>query len=703
MNVEKLKDQYNQYPWLLYPATTLLILILVGGLMVFILSRDLPSLTQLEMAEDVQLVTKIYSSDDKIIEQLYRQNRVKVPIERIPEHLKQATIAIEDQNFYNHWGISLKRIVAAIIIDISSFSFRQGASTITQQLARKIYLHPQKTIIRKFKEQLTSLQIERTYSKSEILRMYLNRMPLGRGTFGVQAASLAYFNKNVEELEIQESATLAGLFRLPYGYAPDRNPETTKRRRNTVLNCMYDCNFITKEECDSLKQLDLEVIKRDSESSSSLAPYFTEYIRQNLQREYGMGLYTNGLSIYTTLNTRVQACADSAVKSFLPDFENKYREKIIEKQQFKDWFNPPLETEEEIKEFLSDSVLFDSLMHVHATPQVALTAINPQNGHILAMIGGRDFSKSKYNRATQMKRQPGSSFKPFAYTVAIDNGWPTTTELLNQPVVIIMPGGTTWRPTNYDKTTGGPTTLREGLRKSLNLIAAKLVQELIPPSKVVSYAKHFGFTTKIHPYDGVALGQDVVIPLELTAAYSVFANKGVRVEPTAVLRVEDKDGNILEKNIPDQRVVISEETAYIMVDLLKTVINSGTGVTARTKWNFYRPAGGKTGTTNDFRNAWFAGFTPQIAASVWVGFDDQRTSLGKGQNGALTALPIWAPFMKMAHDSLKLPLKDFTMPDGVVKLRICSETKKIATPNCPKILDEIFLKELAPKDTCDIH
>jgi len=703
MNYKKLKNLYNQYPWWSYPATALLIIIIFGGLMIFILSRDLPSLTQLEMAGDVQLVTKIYSSDDKIIDQLYRQNRVKVPIERIPEHLKQATIAIEDQNFYNHWGISLKRIVAAIIIDITSFSFRQGASTITQQLARKIYLHPKKTIIRKLKEQLTSLQIERTYSKAEILRMYLNRMPLGRGTFGVQAASLAYFGKNVEELEIQESAMLAGLFRLPYGYAPDRDPETTKRRRNTVLNCMYDCNFITNEECDSLKKLDLGVIKKDNEASSSLAPYFTEYVRQNLQKEYGMGLYTNGLSIYTTLDTRVQACADSAVKSFLPDFENKYRKKIIEKQQFKEWFDPPLETEEEIEEFLSDSVLFDSLMEVHATPQVALTAIDPKNGHILAMIGGRDFLKSKYNRATQMKRQPGSSFKPFAYTVAIDNGWPTTTELLNQPVVIIMPDGTTWRPTNYDKSTGGPTTLREGLRKSLNLVAAKLVQELIPPSKVVSYAKHFGFTTEINPYDGVALGQDVVIPLELTAAYSVFANKGVRVEPTAVLRVEDKDGNILGKNIPDQRVVISEEIAYIMVDMLKTVINSGTGITARSKWNFYRPAGGKTGTTNDFRNAWFAGFTPQIAASVWVGFDDQSTSLGKGQNGALTALPIWAPFMKMAHDSLKLPLKDFTMPDGVVDLKICSETKKIATPNCPKILDEIFLEELAPKDTCDIH
>ncbi|MEJ2629340.1 MAG: transglycosylase domain-containing protein, partial [bacterium] len=282
MNYAKFKQMYNRHPRLLYPVSALIILLFLASISIFILSRGLPSLTQLEMAGDVQLVTKIYSSDDKIIDQLYRQNRIKVPIERIPNHLKQATMAIEDQNFYNHWGISLKRIAAALLIDITSLSFRQGASTITQQLARKIYLHPKKTIIRKLKEQLTSLEIERTYSKSEILLMYLNRMPLGRGTFGVQAASLAYFGKNVEDLEIQESAMLAGLFRLPYGYSPDTDPERTKRRRNTVLNCMYDCNYITKEECDSLKKLDRGVIEKDSEESSSLAPYFTEYVRQDL-------------------------------------------------------------------------------------------------------------------------------------------------------------------------------------------------------------------------------------------------------------------------------------------------------------------------------------------------------------------------------------------------------------------------------------
>lgn len=689
--------------WLLYPIYTFSVLILFTAVSIILLNTNLPSLSELEMAGDTQLVTKIYSADGKVIDKLFKQKRVKVSLDRIPEHLKNATIAIEDRNFYKHWGISLRRIAAAALIDLKSMSFEEGASTITQQLARKVYLYPQKTIIRKLQEQLTSLQIERTYSKSEILQMYLNRMPLGRGAHGVQSASYAYFDKDVEELEIQESAMLAGLFLLPYGYSPDHNPELTKRRRNIVLYSMYECNYITKAQYDSLKMLPLNVRAKSEIETNEIAPYFCEYIRQKMEKEYGLGLYTDGLSIYTTLDTRVQACADSAVNSFLPEFDKKFCEKIIKKQLFKNWFDPPLETEEQIQDFLSDSSLVDSMMEIKATTQIALTAINPQNGQIIAMIGGRDFSKWKYNRAVQMSRQPGSSFKPFAYTVAIDNGWPVTKELLNQPVVIIMPDGSRWDPKNYDNSTGGPTTLREGLRKSLNLIAARLVQELVPASRVVTYAKQFGFSTTIHPFDGVALGQDVVIPLELTAAYTVFANKGVRIEPISILRIEDKDGNIIQETIPKKRVVISEETAYIMYDLLKTVINRGTGVLARTKWKFYRPAGGKTGTTNDFRNSWFAGFTPQIASSVWVGFDDENISLGEGQTGALTALPIWAPFMKMAHDTLQLPLREISKPDGVVYLKICSKTKKLASSSCPKIETELFLRKLAPTDTCKIH
>jgi len=706
-NIEKRRLQLptflKRHKWIIYPITFLLILIMISGIVLLLLTKNLPSLTQLERAADPLLVTRIYSRDGKILKELYKQKRIMVPLDRIPESMINATIAIEDRKFYKHWGINMQRFPKALYVDLKSMSFKQGFSTITMQLARKLYLYPQKTIIRKIREMLTAIQIERTYSKSEILEMYLNRMPLGRGTYGVQAAALVYFGKNVEDLKIEESALLAGLFQLPYGYyVPDSSKAKAIHRRNIVLRSMEECGFISKAQYDSLRQLDLNVIDRNKETGT-IAPYFCEYIRKKLYNKYGLRLYTDGLSIYTTLDTRVQACADSAINSFIPNLEKEIWAKIIKKRKFLDWVTPPLETEDEIQAFLSDSAKVDSLLQARATLQCALVAVEPSTGDILAMVGGRDFDRSKYNRVTQMKRQPGSNFKPFAYTVAIDNGWPPITELLNQPVVVTMADGTQWRPKNYDGSTGGPTTLREGLRRSLNLIAARLVQELIPPEKVVAYAKRFGFTTTIHPFDGVALGQDVVIPLELVSAYSVFANKGIRVAPTAVLRVEDKYGNVLETASPRRREVISAETAYIMTDMLETVINKGTGQAARWKYNFYRPAGGKTGTTNDYRNTWFSGFTPQITSTVWVGFDDERLSIGDRRTGANTALPVWAPFMRMAHDTLNLPLKDFKQPEGVVRLKICAESKKIATPSCPKVWDDVFLKSLAPTDTCDIH
>ena len=687
--------------WILFPVITLVSLIIIGTILIVILSRNLPSLTELERYDPL-LVTRIYSADGKLLKELYKQNRIQVPLDRMPENLIHAVIATEDRRFWNHWGLDLRRIVKAAIVDILTMSKQQGAGTITGQLARKLYLTSQKSWTRKIREALTVLQIERTYSKSEILEMYLNHMWFGHGAYGVQAAAQRYFKKNVEDLTTEESALLVGILQRPAKYSPINHPKAALRRRNTVLQCMVSCGYLSQTEADSLGRLGLGIVTKNDESKT-IAPYFCEYVRQLMEKKYGLRLYTDGLSIYTTLDTRVQACADSAVNAFMPSLDKKIRRRILKNQSFTKWFNPPLETPQEIHAFLSDSVLVDSLFRVKATPQVALVALDPNNGHILAMIGGRDFNASKFNRAVQAKRQPGSAFKPIVYTTAIDNGYPPDTELLNQPVVLIMPDGTRWSPQNYDHSTGGPTTLREALRRSLNLVTVRLVQELVPPKKVVAYAKQFGLTTTIHPYDAVALGSDVVIPIELTSAFSVFANKGVRVEPIAVLRVEDKNGNILEQTIPKRHEVISEQTAYIMTDMLRTVINKGTGQAARSRYHFYRPAGGKTGTTNDFTDAWFIGFTPQITAGVWVGFDDPTMSLGDKQTGAATALPIWAPFMRMVYDTLKLPLVDFTQPPGIVRLKICSESKKIATDLCPKVWDEVFTKEMAPTDTCDIH
>jgi len=689
-------------PWIAYPLITLFSLVLIAAVSIGLLSRNLPSLAELEKY-DPFLVTRIYSADGQVLKELYKQNRVNVPLDRIPTDLKNAVIALEDRRFFHHWGLDLRRILKLTVLNLAHRKIIGGASTMTQQLARKLYLTPRKSIIRKLREQLTALQIERTYSKHEIFEMYLNQMPFGRGAYGIQAASLRFFGKNVEDLEIHEAAMLAGMLQLPYGYySPDRDTVLAKRRRNVVLKSMLDCEYLLSEQYDSLTSMNLGVIDRQA-ADDGIAPYFTEYVRSTLYQKYGNRLFEGGFSIYTTLDTRVQACAEKAVNSFLPELEQEIWQRILEKRSFTDWFDPPLEDDAEIEALLADSTQLDSLLHARATLQAALVALNPSNGHILAMIGGRDFSHWKYNRAVQMKRQPGSAFKPIAYTVAIDNGYTPITEVLNQPVVLINHDGSRWNPPNYDHSTGGLTTLREGLRRSLNLVTVHMVQELISMNEVVKYGHQFGLSTPIHPYPAVALGTDVVIPLELTSAFSVYANGGVRAEPVAILRVEDKDGNILEEAKPRQRDVLSEQTAYIMTDMLATVINQGTGQAARWRYQFNRPAAGKTGTTNDFRNAWFVGYTPQIAAGVWVGMDDERISLGEDRSGARTALPIWAPFMKMAHDSLSLPLADFPEPPGIVHLKICSKSKKIARISCPETWNEIFTARNAPIDTCDIH
>ena len=703
--LKSVSDFFNRHPWLVYPVVAFLGLFFIAAASIAILSRNLPSLNELERASDPLLVTRLYSADGRVLKELYRQRRIKVSLDRMPEHLLQATVASEDKRFYKHWGLDSRRIAKAILIDLISLTKREGASTITQQLARKLYLHPKKTWIRKLREQLTALQIERTYSKPEILEMYLNQMPLGRGTHGVQAAAQAYFHKNVEDLNIEEAALIVGLLQLPYGYYhPDNDPEAALRRRNVILLSMFNNGFLTQTELDSLRQTELVVVEK-GEGRETIAPYFCEYVRTTLQRKYGLRLYTDGLSIYTTLDTRVQTCADSAVKAFLPQLEEEIWNRMKENQSFTQWFDTPMEDPDSIAAFLADSVLVDSLFEARATLQTALVALDPSTGHILAMIGGRDFGKWQFNNAVQAKRQPGSAFKPIVYTVAIDNGYPPTYELLNQPVVLIQPDGTRWSPPNYDGSTGGPTTLREALKRSLNMVAARLVQEVIPPQEVVAAAKQFGLTTEIHPYDAVALGSDVVIPLELVSAFTVFPNQGVRVEPSAVLRIEDKDGNIIEETTPRSREVISQETAFIMTDMMTgTLKPGGTGQSARWRYGFYYPAaGGKTGTTNDFRNAWFVGFTPHITAGVWVGFADERISMGNGKSGAVAALPIWAPFMRMVHDTLQFPLVEFPVPPGVIRVQICSETKKIATESCPEIWEEVFTPEMVPTDTCDVH
>ncbi len=685
-------------------ALILLLVIMIGGLLfLFILSRDLPSLTQLEEYKP-KLASKVYSVDMKIIHEYYEEKRSFVPLEEMPVALPKALIASEDRKFYEHWGIDLFRFMRVAFVNFVSFKFNPKAvSTITQQLARQLYLTREKTITRKIKEMITAIQIERTYTKEEILEMYLNHMFLGHGLYGSQPAAMRYFGKELLDLNIDECALLVGLLPAPAVYSPFWHPERSKVRRNIVLNSMRELNYITEEEYKDYLQKPIEVLNSNA-SANGIALYFTEYIRQIMQEKYGYDLYTNGLSIYTTLDSRAQVLAEKAVEEQLEVMQGRVKSYYSQKKQFTELMDDDFLEGKDINKILQDSTLVDSLINVRAPVQSALVSIDPRNGHILAFVGGRDFTKSKWNRVVQARRQPGSAFKPFVYTVAIDNGYSTTHEELNQPVVVFLENGDRWSPPNYDFSIGGPTTIREGLRKSLNLITVRILQNVIrKPSLVVEYAHKMGIKSNLDAVDALALGSSDVTPLEITSAYGVFANGGVRVEPVAILRVEDKNGNIIEQNLPRSQEVLRRETAYIMTDLLKTVADHGTGASARWKYKFYRPAGGKTGTTNNESDAWFIGFTPQIVTGVWVGIDDYTISLGKGQTGSNAALPIWAPYMKAVHDTLELPELDFPMPASVVRVEVCGDTKLLANDVCPNILDEVFESRLAPRTYCDKH
>ena len=678
---------------------------LIGLTYLYIISRDLPSLKQLEKYEP-KLASKVYSADLKVIAEFYEEKRSFVPLEEMPDALIKAVIATEDRKFYDHWGMNVKRFAQAAFINLYKLSFEQGASTLTQQLARQLYLSLEKTITRKIKELLTAIQIERTYTKDEILEMYLNHMNFGHGAYGAQSAAQLYFGKDVQELNTAECAMLVGLLRAPSYYTPHRNPERTLTRRNVVLAAMREMGYLTDEEYAKWVKTPIDVIPYKSRKEQQrIAPYFTEYVRQILYDKYGYDLYTEGYSIYTTLDTRVQACAERAIQNQLRVLQDKMVEVYSKKSKFVELMDPEFLKGKNVNQILQDSTLVDSLIRARAPVQAALVSIDPRNGHILAWVGGRDFEESEFNRVVQARRQPGSAFKPFVYTVAIDNGYAPTTTVLNQPVVTEMPDGTRWMPTNYNPNDiGGPTTFREGLRRSLNLVTIRVLQEVIrKPSLVVEYAHRMGIKSDLPAVDALALGVGDVTPLEITSAYGVFANGGVRVEPVAILRIEDKHGNVIQQSIPHSREVLRKETAYIMTDLLGTVINRGTGASARYKFGFTRPAGGKTGTTNDYSDAWFLGFTRQIVTGVWVGFDDYTISLGRGQDGARTALPIWAPFMKCAHDTLNLPVLDFPMPEGVVRVEVCVDTQKLATDACPNIQEEVFFTELAPTSQCDVH
>jgi penicillin-binding protein 1A len=667
-------------------TTILLLFSFFGGLGYGVFryfQRDLPSIAKLEMDDTTTgLISRVYSSDGKVIHEFYEEKRIPISLQEIPDFLKEAVIAVEDRRFYKHWGVDFTGILRAFWVNFRSGEIVQGGSTITQQLARNLFLTTEKTLSRKIREAILALEIERTYSKDEILEMYFNQVYFGAGAYGIEAAAQTYFGKHASELTLDEGTLLAGIPRWPSRYSPYLNLQASLARRATVLDLMVQEGDISPARAESAKAA--PVVLKGKTQRDNVASYFIDYIRQDLENRFGYNqLYRGGLNIYTTLNYQLQQKAMEIMEKDLQATESRWNYKHVTYDEY-------------MKENNRGKGPGESTPYL----QGALVAIEAKTGHIIAMIGGRDYSDSKFNRVTQARRQPGSVFKPFVYTAAIDNGIPPSTIIIDSPISLEQPGREDWRPTNYDDTFQGPTPLRVGLKKSINLLAIKLLLKIGIPT-VVEYAKRMGIKSPIPPVASIAIGSASLTPMEVTSAFSIFPNQGVRVEPIAITRVENREGEVLWENKPRKEAVLSPQTAYIMTSMLQDVVASGTGRGARLR-GLTRPAGGKTGTTNDFTDAWFVGFTPDIISGVWTGFDQPQTIIKKG-TGARVALPIWTDFMIEANKDI--PPKNFPVQAGIISKKVCSESGLLATESCPRkdIYTEVFIKGTEPTLDCDIH
>ena len=646
------------------------------------LLEELPSTETLKEYRPT-LSTKIYDINGQLITELYTEKRTWVPLSHIPVDLQNAVISIEDHRFFKHWGVVFPRIIRAAIDNIVKRKYVAGGSTITQQLAKLAFLTQEKTFRRKIKELILAFQLERNFSKQEILEMYLNQVYFGQGAYGVEQASMIYFSKHVNELTLAESAMLAGLIRYPSYYSPIKNPFRALKRREVVLERMHNLGYINEEE--KLKAIAEPLSIEKSVISYSKAPYFVETVRLSLEQEFGPEtIYKSGWKIFTTLDLQMQTTAEIVINQFLTEFD---------KRQFQ----------------LKKST---SLPEV----QCALLAIEPKTGQIRAMIGGRDFKKSQFNRALQAYRQPGSAFKPIIYTAAIEKGYTPTTIIEDTRLVYVNDGrdwrlkATTtdylkelppewlkdpmkvWTPENYKKRYHGKVLLRRALELSLNSCAVRTIEE-IGPTTVIEYARKFGIESPLTNTLSLALGASDVTLLEMVRAFAVFANRGIRTKPYFIIRIEDSDGKVIKENYPVEEDVLSEQTCFIMTNLLKGVIQNGTGKYA--KYYLKRPAAGKTGTTNDFTDAWFIGYTPQLVCGVWVGYDN-KLSLGEKNSGGVVACPIWTHFMKEALKNE--PVLDFPVPaTGITFANIDEETGYLATSKSKRVYTEVFISGTEPK------
>ncbi len=696
------REKNRKLFWTVLGFSAVLLVIASVSFIAYITSA-LPSLEELENPKPL-LASTVYSVDGEQIGEFFRENRIEVSIDSIPPMLINALIATEDRKYYDHWGVDLDRFMKAMIKNVFLFD-REGASTITMQLAKILYGYKSEkeslteVVVRKIREWITAVQIEKTYTKDEILELYLNAAWFGRGAYGIEMASRVYFGKSVNALNFPEMATLIPLLKNPFGYDPIRNYNRSLTRRNIVMENMVAVGYLNREECDRLKALPIIVeSERIAERfRSNKAPHFVEYVRQQMEKladNYGFDLYEDGLTIYTSLDSRMQAIATEAAVTHLAEFQQQFDkqwnwnnrreilDELLEKAitQRADYRkeSDPVRKREILNSLKKNVAFVDSVQKAEQTIEVGFVVLDVKTGEIRAMVGGRDQSfKYGLNHTTQIIRQPGSTYKPIVYTVAIDNGYYPAYPILNQPF-LYGEGSLEWSPRNMDFSTGGFMTLRDALKNSVNLVSARLIIEgHVQLYQVGRYSERMGIKSRLDLVPSISLGSCLVSPLDMASAYATLANRGIHNEPISILQIEDKDGIVIARFQSEASEAIHEETAYIITDMLRSVMDDGTGVRARTTYNFNRPAGGKTGTSQKFTDTWFIGYTPQLSGACWVGFDDQRVRFtGNYGQGSRAALPIWAKFMHDVYEELDIPLEDFEMPENgnVVRVNFCAES-----------------------------
>ncbi len=658
MAQKRKKRKLNPYRLVFLLMFLLFIIALgTGASLVFASVRDIPVLSS--GALDSSASTMIYDKDGNLVTKLGIKNSVPVDLKDVPEHVKNAFLAIEDPRFYEHHGISLRGIARAAWSDLSSMSFREGGSTITQQLVKKTFLSPEKKVKRKIQEVILAFQVERRYTKDEILEMYLNNIYLGEGAYGIQAAAHTYFGKDVCDLELEEAALLGGLPQAPSAYSPYQDPKAALSRRNIVLDSMARYNIIERNQAEKAKSTEIKLDNRESKDRNYPYPYFLDYITDILIEKYGEAeVFKGGLRVYTTLDPKIQQIAETA---------------MAQKANFP-----------------ASKVDANGLLQ----PQGAVVILDPHTGYIKALVGGREhIQKRQWNRATQTARQPGSAFKPIAaYGPVIEYKGLSPASVVDD--VPVKYGS--YEPRNNDGSYRGLITLRTALTYSVNIAAVKLMMDTVGIGDAIKFASVLGI--KLDPLKhgaSMALGglHSGVTPLQMAGAYGAFANQGIYIEPTAILRVEKPDEVILDQIVPKQRPAMKATTAFLITDMLKSAVQSGTGTRAKIS----RPAAGKTGTTDDGKDIWFVGYTHELVAAVWIGYD-KPTAMPQAYGGTYPAR-IWQQIMSKALSGV--PVKEFPRPVGLVTATVDGKSGFRPGPNTPgdSLVTDWFVEGTEPTET----